>query len=410
MERGYLSSYFSGIAYKKLSNVEADTTMSNQHEYNGDGALKALLGTGSGRKTFTTKFLYAADDEFISSDGFVTWYDARERHPTRSEWRLYYNSSDVSGNAVAGDSLFICRQSNDDLLVIISEKDSSIESQLNWLFDISDEHSARFQYREIAVGKIRQTDFVVRQILENIGIEIVDENTDYLQIMLDKFGESFPTTREFSEFARSTITEVNALEEPDKALIDWIEREEMLFRVMEKHLISKRIEEGFVTTGEIDVDMFVRYSLSVQNRRKSRVGQALEHHVEQVLKESGVVYSRTPVTENRSKPDFLFPGIEAYNDLSFPENYLSVLGVKSTCKDRWRQVLAEAERIEKKHLLTLEPAISMYQTAEMRSKNLQLVIPLNLHVTYNLEQRDWLFSFSDFIKMTLEKQKFIRKL
>jgi hypothetical protein len=26
-------------------------------------------------------------------------------------------------------------------------------------------------------------------------------------------------------------------------------------------------------------------------------------------------------------------------------------GVKSTCKDRWRQVLAEADRIDHKHLL-----------------------------------------------------------
>jgi hypothetical protein len=30
-----------------------------------------------------------------------------------------------------------------------------------------------------------------------------------------------------------------------------------------------------------------------------------------------------------------------------------MLGVKTTCSDRWRQVLAEADRIQLKHLLTL---------------------------------------------------------
>lgn len=32
---------------------------------------------------------------------------------------------------------------------------------------------------------------------------------------------------------------------------------------------------------------------------------------------------------------------------------LTMLGVKSTCNDRWRQLLAEAKRFEGKHLLAL---------------------------------------------------------
>ncbi len=67
-----------------------------------------------------------------------------------------------------------------------------------------------------------------------------------------------------------------------------------------------------------------------------------------------------------------------------------MLGVKSTCKDRWRQVLAEANRIEHKHLLTFEAAISSNQTDEMRTKNLQLVVPRRLHDSYTETQRAWL--------------------
>jgi len=82
-----------------------------------------------------------------------------------------------------------------------------------------------------------------------------------------------------------------------------------------------------------------------------------------------------------------------------------MLGVKSTCKDRWRQVLSEADRIDKKHLLTLEPAISPNQTNEMQSKLLQLVIPKPLHNTYLPNQKEWLMSIAEFVNMTAEKQK-----
>jgi hypothetical protein len=77
-----------------------------------------------------------------------------------------------------------------------------------------------------------------------------------------------------------------------------------------------------------------------------------------------VRYVRGAETENRYKPDFLFPGIAEYKDTSFDDARLTLLGAKSTLKDRWRQVLAEANRINDKHLLTLEPRISENQTEE----------------------------------------------
>src|SRR3546814_4083496 len=72
----------------------------------------------------------------------------------------------------------------------------------------------------------------------------------------------------------------------------------------------------------------------------------------------GVQYARGAETENKNKPDFLFPGPQAYHDDLFPRERLTMLGAKSTLKDRWRQVLSEAEKINEKHLLTLSPGIS----------------------------------------------------
>lgn len=106
---------------------------------------------------------------------------------------------------------------------------------------------------------------------------------------------------------------------------------------LERHLIGDRLTQGF----DGDVDSFISFSLSVQNRRKSRVGLSLENHLESLFTALGVRYSRTAVTENKTRPDFLFPGRAEYHDPAFNHLNLSMLGVKTTCKDRWRQVLAE---------------------------------------------------------------------
>ena len=74
-----------------------------------------------------------------------------------------------------------------------------------------------------------------------------------------------------------------------------------------------------------------------------------------------------------------------------------MLGVKTTCKDRWRQVLVEADRIAEKHLLTLEPAISVAQTDEMRMHNLQLVVPEHIRQSYKPIQQNWLMNIEEFI-------------
>ena len=155
---------------------------------------------------------------------------------------------------------------------------------------------------------------------------------------------------------------------------------------------------------EIDLDGFLSFSLSVQNRRKSRVGLALENHLELLFAESGIQYKRTAITENKAKPDFIFPGAAAYHDPTFDPLRLTMLGVKSTCKDRWRQVLAEADRIDHKHLLTFEASISRHQTDEMQAKNLQLVLPQALHETYAPAQQAWLMNIASFTALVRERQ------
>lgn len=410
MEKGYLNKYFLGVVAKKLSKVETNSNVSHQHEYNAKKPMDKIFGTELPKKEFSSYFLYINDSITFDAVGKMTWYNARYNHPTRTEWRLYFPTTDVSKMAKAGDSLFICKKRDNTLLVIIAEKDSTIESQLYWLFGLKTLDDGKFVSKIDFDLKDEKFEFTVRTVLEQIGIEYEDTSVEsYLEPMLRNFQGKFPSTKEFSDYARSTIFDADPINNPDSTLINWINREESLFKLLEEHFINERLKKGFFCDGEIDSDAFIKFSLSVHNRRKSRAGLSLENHIRKLLEENNILYSYTPVTENKSKPDFIFPSIEAYKNKLYSENYLTMLAAKSTCKDRWRQILAEADRIKTKHLLTLESAISENQTNEMIYKNVRLVVPVALHDTYTNSQKKWLYSLKVFFDELKEKQKYYLK-
>jgi EcoRII C terminal len=402
MKQGYLSEFFTGVALKKLSAVEADPARSNQHEFNGVTEVIQIFGRAKGKQTHEARFIYLSDgdDEPVLDTGFVTWYDAREKHPTRTEHRLYFPATAVSILAAEGDLLVIGRRPDNTVLVVIAQGGSTISNQIQWLFKLSPADRSGFSVREELESEQDRLQFASRTILEQIGIVAEPTEENLLEKMLSKFEGKFPVTREFSAFARSVVGDIDVERAPDDALMSWIEKEEILFRTMEKHLIADRLTAGF----KDDVDGFISYSLSVQNRRKSRVGFALENHMEELLQRFKIRYQRSALTERKSKPDFLFPGSKEYAMPAFDSVLLTMLGVKSTCKDRWRQVLAEASRITSKHLLTLETGITTDQTGEMAANKLQLVVPAPLHDTYTEDQRKWLFKVSDFIQHVKAKQ------
>ena len=158
------------------------------------------------------------------------------------------------------------------------------------------------------------------------------------------------------------------------------------------------------TRAEPDVDGFVAFSLGVQNRRKSRMGYSFEHHLAAVFDANSLQYAQGATTEQGNRPDFLFPGQAHYADPGFSAARLSMVGAKSTCKDRWRQVAFEADRIAVKHLVTLEPAISEPQTDQMARANVQLVLPASLHRSFSVMQQGWIWPISRLVGLLTERQ------
>ena len=402
MKAWYLSEFFAGVALKTLSAVEADRARSNQHEFNGVQDLIELCGRATEKHTFEARFIYLTDDDDqpIVEDASVTWYDARLKHATRTEHRLYFPTTIVSQCAAEGDLLVIGKRQDGSLLVIIAQGETTIANQIRWLFGVPQTAFEGFSIREELETEQDRIQFAATFILEQIGIVVETSEETYLDKMLVRFGGTFPTTREFSAYARSTLTDIDAHGDPDAAIMAWMEREEILFRTLEKHLLADRLSRGFAN----DSEGFLQFSLSVLNRRKSRVGLALENHLEVVLMHNEIGYDRAAQTEGKARPDFLFPGGKEYRNASFESHLLTMLGVKSTCKDRWRQVLTEAARIDTIHLLTLETAISQDQTRQMQQHRLQLVVPRKLQPTYFAEQITVLMDLGSFIQLVRDRQ------
>ncbi len=403
MRRGMLSDLFTGVVAKKLTLVETITEKSNQHEFQGTRPLRRLLGEDD-RRGIPTHFIWiSGEQEALAEDGFMSWSNVRKGKPRAAEYHLYYSGNTVTELMQPGDMLFLALQRDGSILVVITPS-GTIQNQLVWLFGIEEQAEFGFTFQEIDGNNNAELDFAARYILDELGIEPEEPEADQLDSLIEKFGLAFPTTRIFSELARSSLPEVSAADDPDRALIDWMDREEQLFRRLERRIVAARIGDGFRMPDGADVDGFLSFSLSVQNRRKARAGQALENHLEAVFGAQGIRYVRGAETENRNKPDFLFPGQQEYRDPDFPAARLTMLGAKSTLKDRWRQVLSEAVRIEDKHLLTLEPGVSENQTDEMQAKKLQLIVPQRLHTTYRLTQQAWLMDVASFLSVVRDRQ------
>lgn len=132
----------------------------------------------------------------------------------------------------------------------------------------------------------------------------------------------------------------------------------------------------------------------------NRTGKSLEHHLSAIFDGNEIEYSPQAVTEGNKKPDFIFPSKGAYHDSNFSVDYLITLAAKTTCKDRWRQILNEADRLKgkPKYLCTLQQGISGAQMDEMQAENVILVVPQPFIKTYPSNRQSRIWTLSRFVK------------
>lgn len=215
----------------------------------------------------------------------------------------------------------------------------------------------------------------------------------------------FPASDEMSAAARAIEDAVHDHAEfirmnPDKKIISWTDMEYKLFKALEYSRYKDFLFKGFIS-----VDEFVNTANMVLNRRKSRAGKSLEHHLAAIFDGNEIRYSAQAVTEGNKKPDFIFPSQAAYHDFTFPTENLISLAAKTTCKDRWRQIINEADRLRDypKYLFTLQQGISPAQMDEMQAENIVLVVPKTYISTFPADRQDRIWTLAKFVSYAREK-------
>lgn len=199
------------------------------------------------------------------------------------------------------------------------------------------------------------------------------------------------------EIVRKTI-EFKPVEgmKPDVRLLTRRICEFEIFRSIEEVIELPNVLNGFNT-----IDEFLARAQTILQRRKARSGRSLELHALEIFREEGLVenknFSHQPESEHGKRPDFLFPSEALYKTTAFPVTQLRMLAVKTTCKDRWRQIINEADRIREKHLLTLQEGVSVGQFHEMTEAGVRLVVPEALMASYNKKIQPHLQTLESFI-------------
>jgi EcoRII C terminal len=145
-----------------------------------------------------------------------------------------------------------------------------------------------------------------------------------------------------------------------------------LFKLVERQICLPEVRRLFK-----DIDDFLKTAATLMNRRKSRAGRSFENHIEYLLRQAGIPFEIRPAIDG--EPDVIIPGKAAYDDMAYPSQKLFMLGLKTTCKDRWRQILQEAPRVKFKHLITMQEGISAKQLLDIHRHKVSLVVPRKLH-------------------------------
>lgn len=245
---------------------------------------------------------------------------------------------------------------------------------------------------ETAIGEIVPGTLIAGpagQILGGLSLQQAPVNHKYL--IPKEWHQRFPSGSEIIQYAAGHYVKNSG--DPDEQLVDRRRIEYDIFLLVEELHVLDIIRKGFGS-----VDEFIALANSVSNRRKSRAGKSLELHLEHLFIEHGLRHFATQaVTEGNKKPDFLFPSAEAYHDADYPDENLRMLAVKTTCKDRWRQILNEADRIPQMHLFTLQEGVSQAQYREMQEEGVRLVVPSSLHKKYPEAVRADLLTLGAFI-------------
>lgn len=206
----------------------------------------------------------------------------------------------------------------------------------------------------------------------------------------------FPSTKRMAELA--WLRDQPESGEPDALLLSWMDTETRLFYTIEAAQALPRFQEDCQST-----DDYLSLAKSLLQRRVSRRGRSFELHLERLFSELSLRFETQVQTEPGSNVDFLFPGLSAYSNPTFPLEQLVHMNAKTTVRERWMQVSSEAQRLSTRHLGTVDSSISQSTLSNIKAAGIRIVMPEGVLSTY--AEGSGLISIAEFVDFVRSTQQ-----
>lgn len=335
-------------------------------------------------------------------DAFAQGFIASDNHPCEELRAIYYNSKVAKNQSGGRNEYRLTRwggssspvQNHDNtgtVIIIAGRRDKGKSSILCWVArDEGDEDAIEgWLGEEVEPGKTYDRNILPDEPAPAFPFEIPDS-----------WLTEFPPGNDIFNLVASVYPHNTWTRGIDSLLLKRRELEFKIFQYLEFQTLTPVIHRGFET-----VEDFLVCANKITNRRKSRSGSSLERNLERIFSDSALLFETQVVTEHRVKVDFLFPSKKRYVSAGLCDDHLHMLAAKTCCKDRWRQVLSEAQKIPEKHLFTLQQGISENQLREMFGNNIKLVIPEPNKKYFPENFRPELLTLKSFVEFITDGQK-----
>lgn len=146
--------------------------------------------------------------------------------------------------------------------------------------------------------------------------------------------------------------------------------------------------------------------LSASQQRKNRAGLSFEYHVAAMLRGGRVRHEEQKVTGGR-RPDFILPSVaELEKRDARPFDAAMVLSLKTTLRERWKQVKLEKFN-SALFLATVDDRIPSAAIDDMRANDIHLVVPESLQQSRETCYRgkDNVISFREFFDDEISRRR-----
>jgi hypothetical protein len=208
------------------------------------------------------------ESDEIETKSRCIWYG----EGTRSEYRLtrFGKGFPYLKDEHIGSLVILVKNGKSEFSGWVLDSDNDIENFL-----------AEFDISHLDRGGIKNT-------IKTISVAFTPESEKDLLFaeFISGLETDFPETAQFSALSRKFCNEIGAPSDPDDRLVKWLDTEYELFR-----LIENKIYQPYIDQGEHSLDDILEFAGSVLNRRKSRAGKSLEHHLAAIFEEKKIPFS-----------------------------------------------------------------------------------------------------------------------